>query len=249
MAVANAQAPLLFAVATRRFELALLVLGGLLVVGALASPLARRSFLSLTALFVSVGFALGPGALGVLRFDARSAFVSDLAVIALIVILFRDGLDVDGEMPQRQWHLPLRKLALAMPLTAAIVALAARLLTSLSWSELLTLHGLFGEGWAAAGIVAVALLVARPVAVLGALAGTAAGIATRAFMAWFGPKGVATMTFSLLVLSQPIAAGQRIFNLAALVVFCSIIVHGCSDTAGAEWIARRSEPSRSVTAP
>ena len=37
-------------------------------------------------------------------------------------------------------------------------------------------------------------------------------------MAWFGPKGVATMTFSLLVLGQAIAAGERIFNLAALVV-------------------------------
>ena len=37
-------------------------------------------------------------------------------------------------------------------------------------------------------------------------------------MAWFGPKGVATMTFSLLVLSAAIPQGERIFNLAALVV-------------------------------
>ena len=41
-------------------------------------------------------------------------------------------------------------------------------------------------------------------------------------MAWFGPKGVATMTFSLLVLSQAIPQGERIFNLAALVVLCSV---------------------------
>ena len=406
--------PLLLATA-HRFQLALLVLGTLLMAGALVSGIARRSLLSLAALFVSIGFLLGPGALAVLRFDARSAFVSDLAVIALIVILFRDGLEVDGEMLQRQWRLPLRKLALAMPLTAGIVALAARLLVGLSWSEsfllgallsptdpvlsssvvtnprvprlvrhslnlesglndglalpavvalaaalttsgkhfqwwrfvledlsvglavgllvgfvaaslmprgqrldagipahqkslyalgtafaaygiavlpprgngliavfvaaitlgirrpdirsyfarqaedlveivklgifvvfgsLLTLHGLFVDGWAAVGIVAVALLVARPVAVLAALARTPTDIATRAFMAWFGPKGVATMTFSLLVLSEPIAAGARIFNLAALAVFCSIILHGLSDTAGANWIARRSEHRR-----
>jgi hypothetical protein len=49
------------------------------------------------------------------------------------------------------------------------------------------------------------------------------------------------MTFSLLVLSDRIAAGSRIFNLAALAVFCSIIVHGATDTAGVEWIARRTE--------
>ena len=54
-------------------------------------------------------------------------------------------------------------------------------------------------------------------------------------MAWFGPKGVATMTFSLLVLGEAIPAGERIFNLAALCVFASILAHGLTDTPGAEW--------------
>jgi sodium/hydrogen antiporter len=35
--------------------------------------------------------------------------------------------------------------------------------------------------------------------------------------------------------------GERIFDIAALAVFCSIILHGVTDTPGAEWIARRSE--------
>ena len=33
------------------------------------------------------------------------------------MILFRDGLEVEAEMLQREWHLPLRKLVLAMPIT------------------------------------------------------------------------------------------------------------------------------------
>ena len=33
------------------------------------------------------------------------------------MILFRDGLEVEAEMLQREWHLPLRKLVLAMPMT------------------------------------------------------------------------------------------------------------------------------------
>jgi NhaP-type Na+/H+ or K+/H+ antiporter len=410
--VAAAHLHLPLAAVSHRFEVSALLLGALLVVGALASGLARRSFLSLTAVFVLAGFALGDGGAGVVHFDARSGFVSELATVALIVILFRDGLEVEREMLQAHWHLPLRKLVLAMPLTAAIVALATRALTDLSWTEaflvgallsptdpvlsssvvtnprvprlvrhslnlesglndglalpavlalsaalmpgtghfvwwqflladlaigfgvglavgfvaarlmprgqrleagipphqkslyalgtafaayglavltphgngliavfvaaitlgirrpdiranfdrraqdlveivklgifvvfgsLLTLHGLFGLGWAAVAIVATTLLVARPVAVFAALAGTATDTAIRAFMAWFGPKGVATMTFSLLVLSDRIASGTKIFNLAALTVFASIIVHGVSDTAGAEWIARRSE--------
>jgi sodium/hydrogen antiporter len=389
------------------FETAVVVLGGLLVLGALVSGIAHRSFLSLTALFVVAGFVLGHGGFEVLDFDQQSGFVSQLAIVALIVILFRDGLEVESEMLQRAWHVPVRSLAIGMPVTAGIIALAAHVLTDLSWIEsfllgallaptdpvlsssvvtnprvprlirhslnlesglndglalppvlalaaalrlddkdftwwtfvlqdiglgvvsgvavalvasvllaregipdhqralyglgvafltygvttlpphgngiiavfvagitlgirrpdirayvaargedivevvklgifvvfgsLLTFHGLFEDGWAAVAVVVVTLLVARPVALWLALAGTGTDTPTKAFLAWFGPKGVATMTFSLLVLSQPIAQGERIFNLAALVVFCSILVHGLSDQPGSEWIARRGE--------
>ncbi len=394
------------------FERAVLVLGALLVIDALALGLAHRSALSLTAVFVVAGFALGVGGVGVLHFDPRSRFVAELAEVALIVILFRDGLEVEGEMLQRAWHLPLRKLVLAMPLTAALVALCARVLVGLSWTEsfllgallsptdpvlssavvtnprvprlirhslnlesglndglalpavlalaaalggsgshfvwwqfvlrdvglgavygiafglvagwllprgrglrermpeyahalfafgvafacfgtaslgrgngfiavfvcaitlgvrrpelrahvetgarelvevvklgifvvfgsLLTLHGLFTDGAAAVAVVAFTLLIARPVAVTTALLGSKTDKATVAFMSWFGPKGVATMTFSLIVLGDNIKAGTRIFNLAALTVFCSVIAHGLTDTAGVNWIANRVKP-------
>jgi sodium/hydrogen antiporter len=79
------------------------------------------------------------------------------------------------------------------------------------------------------------------VGVFTALVGTATDFATRAFMSWFGPKGVSTMTFSLLVLTSRITAGIRIFNLAALTVLCSVIAHGLTDTPGANWIARHAE--------
>src|SRR5258708_15100660 len=81
------------------------------------------------------GFALGPGGLGVLSLDPRSGFVYGLAQVALIVLLFRDGLEVEGEMLQRAWHLPLRKLVLAMPLATGIIAAATRVLIGLSWTE------------------------------------------------------------------------------------------------------------------
>jgi NhaP-type Na+/H+ or K+/H+ antiporter len=107
------------------------------------------------------------------------------------------------------------------------------------FGSLLTFDGLFGDGWAAVALVAVTLLVARPVAIWAALAGTGTSTTLKAFMAWFGPKGVATMTFSLLVLSSDFAGDDRIFNLAALCVFASILAHGLTDTPGVEWLARR----------
>src|SRR6478672_5008485 len=117
------------------FQTGAAVIGGLLVLGALLSGLARRSMLSLAVLFVLAGFILGQGVTGVLDFKASSGLVRDLANVALIVILFRDGLEVDRELLQSHWHLPLRKLVVAMPVTAAIVALFAHVLVGLNWTE------------------------------------------------------------------------------------------------------------------
>src|SRR4051812_50161441 len=91
--------------------------------GGVVSGLADRGFLALTPIYVVVGFILGTGGLGVLEFAPGSGFVEILAITALVVILFRDGLDVDEEMLRTQWRLPLRKLVLAMPVTAAVGAL------------------------------------------------------------------------------------------------------------------------------
>ena len=138
--------------------------------------------------------------------------------------------------------------ALTSPSAAEDLVEIVKLGIFVVFGSLLTIHGLFTDGWAAIAIVAVTLLIARPVAVFTALVGTSTDTATRAFMSWFGPKGVATMTFSLLVLNDRIAAGSRIFNIAALTVFCSIIAHGLSDTPGADWIARHSEAHETVDA-
>ena len=382
------------------FEDVFAIFGVLLAAGALIAGLAKRTFLSLTALFVVAGFVLGQGGVEFLEFDPQGSFVEILAVVALILILFRDGLEVEYEMLQREWRLPLRKLVLAMPITCVLVACVTKALTDLDWTEsfllgallsptdpvlsssvvtnprvprvvrhslnlesglndglalpavlafayaldpsksdfvwwrfvlqdvtlgfvvgiavgyaaslpepaekslyaigiafgtyalahaingngliavfvcaitlgirrndirgafvreahdiieivklgifvvfgsVLTFNGLFDEGAAAIAIVVFTLLFARPVAVLIALLRTRTDMPTRLFMGWFGPKGVATMTFSLLVFGLGIADGERIFNIAALTVFVSILVHGLTDTPGAEAIARHAE--------
>ena len=396
------------------FEATVLALGALLMVGALLSGWAHRTFVSLTAVFVVAGFLLGEGGLEVLEFDPQSDFVKDLAIVALVVLLFRDGLEVEEETLRGSWHLPLRKLVLAMPVTGALVALCTAALTDLGWAEcflvgallsptdpvlsssvvtnprvplvvrhslnlesglndglalpavlvflaaagggeddfvwwqfvlqditlglafglamgflgswlmprtgkdlredfpphakslyalglafatygvavvspegngliavfvcaivvglrrpdlhrafvsrsddvveivklavfvvfgaLLTLGGLFEDAWAAAAIAFVALFVARPVAIWMALAGTGQPVYVKAFMAWFGPRGVATMAFSLLVLASGIEDAERIFYIAALAVFASILLHGSTDTAGVGWIERKARP-------
>jgi NhaP-type Na+/H+ or K+/H+ antiporter len=87
--------------------------------------------------------------------------------------------------------------------------------------------------------IGVALFVARPVAVQLSLAGTGLPRPHRAFIAWFGPKGVASMLFALLVLDSSVANGSLVFDVASFVILASILIHGLTDTVGANWIARR----------
>jgi NhaP-type Na+/H+ or K+/H+ antiporter len=87
--------------------------------------------------------------------------------------------------------------------------------------------------------IAFALAIARPAAILASFAGTGIPAPQRAFIAWFGPKGVASMLFSIYVLDSDVANAPLIFGAAAFVILASITAHGLTDTVGASWIERR----------
>jgi NhaP-type Na+/H+ or K+/H+ antiporter len=112
----------------------------------------------------------------------------------------------------------------------------------LVFGAIFTFDTLFEDGWSTAAIAVFTLLAARPIAVFVALAGNhEVDTAGKAFMAWFGPKGVATMTFALFVLGSTVPDGEQIAVIAAVTVFFSIIAHGLTDQPGAEWIGRREQ--------
>ncbi len=86
-----------------------------------------------------------------------------------------------------------------------------------------------------------ALLIARPVAVELAMVRTGIPRPHKAFIAWFGPKGVASMLFALLVLDATVEHGTLVFDVASFVILASIVAHGLTDTVGARWIGKRME--------
>jgi sodium/hydrogen antiporter len=87
--------------------------------------------------------------------------------------------------------------------------------------------------------IAFALIVARPAAVMLSFVRTGLPRPQKAFMAWFGPKGVASMLFALLVLKSGVPDAEEIFDVAAFAIIASIAAHGLTDTVGARWMARR----------
>lgn len=83
------------------------------------------------------------------------------------------------------------------------------------------------------------LLIVRPLAILIALVGTDASILTRLFFGWFGPRGLATALFALLVVDQlDYQIGENILHLAVNAVWMSAVLHGISAAPGARWYAR-----------
>jgi NhaP-type Na+/H+ or K+/H+ antiporter len=87
--------------------------------------------------------------------------------------------------------------------------------------------------------VAFALFLARPAAVLISFLRTGIPQSEKLFMAWFGPKGVASMLFALFVLKSDVGNNDLIFDTAAIAIIASIVAHGLTDTIGAQWLARR----------
>ena len=84
-----------------------------------------------------------------------------------------------------------------------------------------------------------ALLVARPVAVMLSFLRTGIPQSEKLFMAWFGPKGVASMLFALFVFKSTVEGKDLIFDVAAIAIITSIVAHGLTDTVGAKLLARR----------
>jgi len=119
-----------------------------------------------------------------------------------------------------------------------------QVLTFFVFGALIVATGYEASIAALVAFIAYALFVARPVAVELALVGTAIPRPHKAFIAWFGPKGVASMLFALLVLDSDVGAATAIFEIASFVILASIVAHGLTDTVGARWIAKRMESSQ-----
>jgi sodium/hydrogen antiporter len=116
------------------FGEALLISGALLALAAALSGLMRGTVLSISVLSVTSGLILAET--GAIHVDGSDSAVVHLFLLALIVTLFSDGLFVERELLVLHWGPVVRALVIAMPLTLAFLALAAKLLFSeLSWAE------------------------------------------------------------------------------------------------------------------
>ncbi|MEJ8838823.1 cation:proton antiporter domain-containing protein [Ramlibacter sp. AN1133] len=112
---------------------AVLLFAATLLVAALLSARAQRTALSISVLFLAVGFVAGQ--LGWIRVSAQSSTVTVFADVALSAVLFSDGMRITGAGLRRDWGLPGRALLLGFPLSLLALALLAHWAAGLAWAQ------------------------------------------------------------------------------------------------------------------
>jgi sodium/hydrogen antiporter len=72
------------------------------------------------------------------------------------------------------------------------------------------------------------LTVIRMVPVVLCLIGTGLRFADKLFVAWFGPRGLATIVFGVIVLNEKLPGNDTVIAVAGVTVLMSVIAHGVS---------------------
>lgn len=85
-----------------------------------------------------------------------------------------------------------------------------------------------------------AIALVRPAAMLLSLLRTPMSGRERATAAWFGPKGFASVVYGLLALQSGIADSELVFDLVAVTIALSIVLHSSTDVPIAKML--RVEP-------
>jgi NhaP-type Na+/H+ or K+/H+ antiporter len=92
-------------------------------------------------------------------------------------------------------------------------------------------------GWA---LAVLAILLVRPAAMLISLLRSRLSRHERLAAAWFGPKGFASVVYGLIALQSGIPASEIVFDLVAVTIALSIVLHSSTDVPVAH--ALRVEP-------
>lgn len=120
-----------------------------------------------------------------------------------------------------------------------------QVVTFFVFGALIVATGYEDEVWRLFIFIPFMLLIARPLAIRLSFIRDDLPRPHLAFIAWFGPKGVASMLFALFVLQSQTPDRSVVFDIAAFAILASIAAHGLTDTLGTRWVESRMGPAHS----
>lgn len=120
------------------------------------------------------------------------------------------------------------------------------LVTFLVFGAAMAPAALTNFSWTAFFYAILSITLVRMIPITLSLAGTGLSVGSKQFLGWFGPRGLASILFALLILEKhPVEGGEFILACVALTVLLSVFLHGVTAaplaTAYGKMVARRGE--------
>ena len=93
--------------------------------------------------------------------------------------------------------------------------------------------------WEIALYAVLSLTVIRMLPIFLSLTGSGESNACKLFLGWFGPRGLASIVFAIIVINENLPGGELMATVVATTVLLSLVAHGVSANPLARWIAGR----------
>ncbi len=93
--------------------------------------------------------------------------------------------------------------------------------------------------WEVVVYALLSLTVIRVVPIFLSLAGSGESVSSRLFLGWFGPRGLASIVFAIIVINAEVPGGEFLALVVICTVFLSLIAHGISANPLAKWLGRK----------
>ena len=93
--------------------------------------------------------------------------------------------------------------------------------------------------WEVVVYALLSLTVIRIVPVFLSLAGSGESVSSRLFLGWFGPRGLASIVFAIIVINAEVPSGEFLSLVVICTVLLSLVAHGISANPLAKWLGRK----------
>ena len=194
---------------------------------------------------VVVGVVVGMGSAWLLVRASKAGWVgsawSNLAVVAIAVIAFVAANPNGGSgfiaafVAGLAFGQITRDKIKPPELLAADTGLALVQISFLMFGALILLPALGAVTWQVVVMVVLALTVARMLPVAIAMIGTGLALPSILYMGWFGPRGLATVVYGALVVTNSQLQGiETITTVAMVTVGVSVFAHGMTAYTGSQ---------------
>jgi NhaP-type Na+/H+ or K+/H+ antiporter len=93
--------------------------------------------------------------------------------------------------------------------------------------------------WEVVVYALLSLTVIRIVPIFLSLTGSGESISSKMFLGWFGPRGLASIVFAIIVINANVPQSEFISMVVVCTVFLSLIAHGVSANPLAKWLGNK----------